>query len=298
MPTPRDVHVDAVLSQVANQYRNRAFLAPDLFPVVPVQKESGIYWKYGKERFEVIDSRRAPKTEARTIEWALDQDTYQTVGYALADWLSDEELANADIGLNLEATSTELVTELLYVAWEKRVAALLIDVSVFAHDTPGDLWDTDAGDPLLDIQNAVDALPFVDPNTIVMGKRTWNAFRRNPKVLAVLSGNERKTVSLATAQDLTSIPNWKIGAAYYATNKRGKTTTLARIWDDDVWIGYIAPNPGPKELSVGYTFRNKAFQTQTEYNRRRHSTWIEVAYSQGEVITCAEAGYIWEAVLS
>lgn len=298
MPTPSNVHVDAILSQVANRYSNKKFLAPDLCPVVPVRKDSGLYWIYGKERFEAIDAARAPKAAAKTIDWAMTQGTYQTQGYALADFLSDEEVQNAE-GIDLEAVSIELLTDLLLLGQEKRVAALLADTGVWANTTPSVKWDVASNsNPLLDIDTAAAALPYVQPNTVVMGKEAWDHFRRNPAVLAALSGNERQTVNLATAADLTGIPNWRIGESYYNTAKRGKTEVVARIWGKFCWVGYIAPSPSPRELSAMYAFRDVAFSVQREDDLRHHSTWLEASYSQDERVTCADAGYLLTAVVS
>lgn len=297
MPTPSNVHVDAILSQVANKYTNRAFIAPQVAPVVPVVKETGLYWIYGKERFEAIDTTRAPKTEAKTIEWAMSQGNYRVTGHALADFLSDEEIRNAD-GLDLEAISVELLTEILMVGQERRIASLIADTGNWANTTPGTKWDVASGsDPLADIDAATALLPYVTPNTVIMGLEAWNHFRRNPQVLSALSGNERKTVNVATAADLTGIPNWLIGQSYYNSAKRGQTTTLASIWGKFCWIGYIAPNPSPRELSAMYAFRQGGMVVNREKDTRKHSTWLEVSYAQDEAVTCGDAGYLLTAVI-
>lgn len=292
MPTPSELHVDAVLSDVANSYSNEQFIAPTLFPVVPVKKQSDKYAIYGKERFKHVDTRRAPGAEARQITWAVSWGDYGCEGYALSDVITEEERDNADAIFDLEADGTELITELLYVDWEKRVRDLLMDTGAWTNAPASQVWTHADADPVADIRTGIDAIKYANPNTIVLGKDDWNAFCRCPAVTAYLGSNERKLITPEIAASITGIPNWKIGAAWWDTAKRGKTESLTRIWGDNVWLGYIAPRPGRRVLTAGLTFRWKTMQTQRDDDRRRHSTWLEVSYNQDEAVVCSEVGYV------
>lgn len=47
-PTVYDVHVDAPLANISIAYRNASYIADQVFPVVPVQKKSDLFFKFTK----------------------------------------------------------------------------------------------------------------------------------------------------------------------------------------------------------------------------------------------------------
>ena len=55
MPDVGSVHTDKILSNVSEMYRNAQFVGLEMMPVVPVKKESDIYYKYNSkaDRFRV-----------------------------------------------------------------------------------------------------------------------------------------------------------------------------------------------------------------------------------------------------
>ena len=55
-PTARQSHIDRALTNVAIAYSNAAFVWPEIFPRVPVQKQSDKFFKFDKEAwFDVPD---------------------------------------------------------------------------------------------------------------------------------------------------------------------------------------------------------------------------------------------------
>ena len=62
MPTPtvREVHIDQALTNISLKYQNADLIAERIFPVVPVQKDSNLIFKYGKQDFVLENDIRAP----------------------------------------------------------------------------------------------------------------------------------------------------------------------------------------------------------------------------------------------
>ena len=78
MPDISMVHVDQALTNVSIAYQNAQFVADDVFPTIPVAKQSNKYFIYSKDRFRIVDDARRPGTRANEINWTLSTDTYFT----------------------------------------------------------------------------------------------------------------------------------------------------------------------------------------------------------------------------
>jgi len=76
MPTLDTLHVDEALTNISIAYRNEAFVAEQLLPVVPVQKRRDIYFKFSKQHFVAEDDTYYPGTHAKRIEVDLEERGY------------------------------------------------------------------------------------------------------------------------------------------------------------------------------------------------------------------------------
>lgn len=97
MLTPRDVHVDQVLTNLAIKYENAEFIADKIFKKVDVEKLSDKYAIFGDQVFEVIDDVRAPGTPPKMVEWKIaGYGQYSIEEHAQAKAIPFETLRNAD----------------------------------------------------------------------------------------------------------------------------------------------------------------------------------------------------------
>ena len=97
MPSkPSDVHVNVPLTNFALQFRNRAFVAEEVFPVVPVVKESDVYYTFSREELRDVDTLRAAGARAKEVDWIPSTASYTAEEYALRHLLPDRIIANAD----------------------------------------------------------------------------------------------------------------------------------------------------------------------------------------------------------
>lgn len=98
MPNANEVHIDAALTNLSVGYRNPAFIADLVAPVVPVRKQSDKYFIHdaAREVFRQSDDRRAPGAEANEVNFALSSDNYYAEDHALTSVIPDEERENAD----------------------------------------------------------------------------------------------------------------------------------------------------------------------------------------------------------
>jgi len=102
-PTLSQVHVDAILTNSSVAYIQAAdnFIANKVFPIVPVDKQSDLYFKYTKEDWFRDDARvRADGAEAVTSGYGLTTDSYYADVYAVKKAIGDQIMANFDSPLD------------------------------------------------------------------------------------------------------------------------------------------------------------------------------------------------------
>jgi hypothetical protein len=297
MPDIADIHVNRPLTNLSLQYRNSGYVADRLFPVIPVIKDSDTFYVYGKEAFRAEETRRAPRTAAPIISWGVTTDTYSCVEHALSDRIDDTERRNADQPLNLDVDSVNILTDKLLLGMEQRVAALMTNVGVWSNNSPSHGWDEASGTPVKDVQDAVASIIMMRANTMVMSQSVYDALLQSSDILARIQYAERGVVTLDLMKALFGVPNILVASAIYDTAAEGQTPSMSYVWNDTVWIGYVAPSPGLRQASAGYCFRSKGMTVRKWREEAQHSDAIEVGYCQSEEITCAELGVLLTNVL-
>ena len=86
-------YLDQPLNTVSVGYKNDDYFAEQLFPLVPVKKQSGRYWVFGRERFRQYETIRHAGAEAREIApWSLSNNAYFCDDHSLKDKISDESV--------------------------------------------------------------------------------------------------------------------------------------------------------------------------------------------------------------
>ncbi|MGH7866221.1 MAG: hypothetical protein ACREP9_00990, partial [Candidatus Dormibacteraceae bacterium] len=119
-------YLDQPLNNVSVGYVNDDYFAEKLLPVTPVQKQSGRYWVFGKEKFHRYETIRHAKSEAREIApWSLSNNAYFCDDHSLKDAISDEEKSNAD-NTDLEINTVENLTDAILLDLEIRAMNLLM----------------------------------------------------------------------------------------------------------------------------------------------------------------------------
>ncbi|GAG22402.1 unnamed protein product, partial [marine sediment metagenome] len=85
-PTPRDVHVNAPLTNISVAYQQMqdVYIADKVFPRIPVRKQSDKFFTYTKgDWFRTEAAIRPPSTESAGSGYRLDTDTYFADVFAL-----------------------------------------------------------------------------------------------------------------------------------------------------------------------------------------------------------------------
>jgi len=314
--TGRDLHFDTLLSNLVLAYRPMGFIGEDVFPVVPVDKQSDVYpiWDQA-EAFRVDDDQRAPGTEANKIHPTVSSGTYFAKNYALKTPLHLEDRENMDAGYYqlLREGRARFLKDKLMLAMDLRAATLCNTANVGSYAPINSSWQlasVDAIDHISTVIGNVQDLTGYKPNSIIFGPVAWRLFRRNNYVRTAVFGSNASgnpnggwagTQQIATLLEMDRV---LVGGAYRNTANEGVAQTLASIWGNQVLVYYAPSNPSREAPSYGYSFRwrrpgipDMGVETHP-WNSRTKSEEIELGYYQDEKITGSNLGFLIQAVNS
>jgi len=305
MPEPRNLHVDAVLTNLSIKYRNEAMIWREVMPEVKVNKRSDKFTKYNKDdSYKLVDDKIGPKSLPNEVDWGETPDNYSVKDHALGDWLPQEAIDNADNPLQPEVDTNDFINLLLDIAQESRVASVVFAAGTYPTGNKVQLsgtaqWGGTADNPIQDLLTAIETC-FVRANTVVMGADVWTKFRALPEVLDAVKGSTRYQGSpggLATVEEcrgLFEVENWLVGRGRYISSKEGQTATYARLWGKHCAALHVTKNPGIKTVTFGVTFAEMLRQTQRDFDPKRGvkgAHYFKVACNSDEKIIASDLGY-------
>jgi hypothetical protein len=305
MPEARDLHIDSVLSNMSVQYRNEDMIWREVMPEVKVNKRSDLYWKYAKENaYRIYDDKIGPKSEANEVDFAVSTDNYSVKDHALADYIAQEELDNADSPLAPESDANDFLNQCLDVIQEQRVASLAFAAATYPVGNKVQLsgtsqWSQSADNPIKDVQDAIEGC-FMRANTLVFGIDAWLVFRRLPEILDAVKAIAGTSLQggLATPSavaNLFEVDRILIGRSRYITSKEGQTATFARLWGKHMAALHLkAGQNGIRSITFGKTFIETQRMTMRMFDEKKGlkgSHYIKVGYNSDEKIIASDLGY-------
>lgn len=319
MPTVQQVHIDKLLTNISIGYSNEQYISDKVFPALPVSKQSDKYYAHGMEKFRVHDDLRAPGTEANEINWSLSKDQYFTEGHALRHRIPDEEKQNADDIFDLETEGTELVTEGILINKEVDAANMVLNPANYHNDlvttmgtTGPKKWSDFANsDPVMDIHKAKQILhkkSGIRPNTLIMSEQVFNTLKMHPKLVEIIKYVQKGIVTEDLMKAAFGVQNFLVGSALKSdVMNPGQVGTngvhqgfdnLDYVWGNSVVLAYIAPRPGKKQVSLGYSFDwnkdgNGATQVRKWYEVGTRSTVVEAEKWYAHKMISNVAGFLF-----
>lgn len=197
--SPSDVHINGALTNVSVAYMQLAsnFIADRVFPIVPVQKQSDLIWNFNPEQFNRdLMRKRAPATEAAIVGMVQSTLPYYAHVWAVGSDIADQTRGNADSPFELDRMHTEQLTNSALIRKEASFVSTFLQPGVWGTNLTGVTsspganqflrWDNPASTPIEDIQaakRAVGARTGIEPNKIVLGRKTYDDLVSHPDVL-------------------------------------------------------------------------------------------------------------------
>lgn len=255
-----DLHIDAALTAWAQEYaaQDADLIGSKVAPVVNVAKRSDKYWIHGAEKFQLVETARAPGTQYGEVKWEKSSDSYFCEGHGLMARVPDEDMKNADAEVDPAKDAISIPLAEMKLAEEKATADLVFDTSTFTQTAAlsgTDRWDTDTSDPVGEVADRKDTVRGTigrEPNTAVIGYDVFRALQEHAGIRKIVFGLNAPESMPTEAQiaEALGLKQLLVGrATYYSA-----ANTFTDIWGKYAFIAYIDPNPTSRSICPVKTF--------------------------------------------
>lgn len=316
-PTPRDLHVDALLTTMSVGYvqDQKKFFADKLFPTVPVLKQTDLYTVWPKGAFFRDQVQPRPLGGAVPIVgFDVGSESYICQELGLGTMIDDRTRANADKPLNPDKASMRMLVGQHLIKRDRIAATKYLRTGVWGTDVAGVTgtltgteflrFDQAGSDPIGVISRWKDFIAETtgyEPNVLVLGRRTKSILKQHPDILDKIKFTQKGIITDELLAALFEVERILTPSAVYNTAKEGAVDNLTFIVDSDCMLLTYAPSePAMEEPSGGYTFAWTGLipgatadwggVIQRGREERHHSDYIEARAAYDIKLVCPDVG--------
>jgi len=323
MPQPdrNAVHVNGPLTNISVAYMQdqTAYVSTKAFPVIPVQKQSDLYFTYNKnDFFRDQAQRRAPGTESAGGGYNVDSTgSYACRVEAFHKDVDPQVRANSDNPLSADQDAVRFVTQILMIRQEVQWANDFFRTGIWGTSTtPAKLWsDYSASDPISDVETAITTIltnTGKKANKMILGYSVFIKLKHHPDIIDRIKytagmGDPAQATPQTLAK-LFGIGEILVCEAVYATNNEGETAAMSFVQGKHALVCYAPPSPSLMEPSAGYTFQwtgiSRGLGTATAiYSIPMDQLGVGTLRQEGEIayaqkLVSADCGYFFDTVIS
>lgn len=280
LPEGRSLYFNQPLTSVSTAYGQQGnWIAPQVFPTVPVARQGDLYWKYPQSDWKrTIASVRAPATETPGGGWEMESDSYFAHVYGVHKDVDDQTATNAaGGGFNLYADAARWVTEQLLLKRDRLWVDTYLRTGVWTGGTGigggtsgADLtggaaegpntfvqFDRAGSDPIKLVQQQVLGQvrkTGVRPNVLVMGPDVYAALLQNQSIIERIKYSERGILSEDLLRSVFGVERLVVTWTVENIAPRGAADSLQFMNSKSMLLVYAPANAGLQTLSGGYIF--------------------------------------------
>lgn len=286
-PTRQQVHINRPLTNISIAYLQDAmnFVAPNVFPNIPVDKESDLYFVYDRAAMNRNQVRKRGLNEEVPLGgFTYSTDQFRVDEYALGIDIPDRTRNNMDLPLNADEDATMWLINQMRVSMEVEWVSQFFTTGVWtgggrngvaASPVAGTSvlqWNDNASVPFRDMATAKSEATLasggIEPNTVVAGYAVTQALQQHPEVIdrvrtvVVNGGGDANKMIEVSEQDLASVfgvGRWLTMKAVQNTAIEGATESNAFIGGKHLLLCYVPQRPSLRTPSAGYTFNWREF---------------------------------------
>jgi len=261
-PTPTDVHVDAILTSISTAYMQNQtqFIASQVFPVIPVTKQSDKYYTYPKgDWFRDEAQLRPPATESAGSGYSVSTDNYNCDVWAFHKDVDDQTRANTDSPLNADRDATLFVAQRMLLRREIQWVTDYFATSVWGTDnTTATDWDNyTSSDPISDIETAKAVIlgrtGFL-PNTLVLGYDVYRSLKHHPDIIDRFKYTSSENMTADILARLFEVGRILVPTAIRNSSPEGAAASFGFTHGKNALLCYVNPSPSLMQPSAGYHF--------------------------------------------
>lgn len=269
MPKMQNAHIDRALTNISVSYLQDAssFVADKVFPIVPVKRQSDVYYQYSRADFMRDEAReRGAGTESAGGDYGVEaQDPYHCRKHAFHKDVTSEERANYDEPLDADIDATDFVTQKMLIRREVSWAKKYFTTGVWGTEkTGGDgtagtvlQFDNEASDPIGTFTNAgvqMASETAYRPNILVLSPFVFNALKNHPDILDRIKYTQKGIVTSDLLATLFEVDKVLVAWGVVNSASKGTAESTAFIMGKHALLTYANPRPALRKPSGGYIF--------------------------------------------
>lgn len=306
---PSDAHLNKFLTDFSVGFRPVGLIGPDIFPVVPVNKQTDNYAIINKaDWLRRPVTRRSPGEAPKAIVFSVSSDTYNCANYATATDVDYETQDNADAPHRPLQDGVELMRDQLGIDAELRIASKCWTGAGSSTTLTGDnAWDKYASsEPIQNLIVGIEAIRAttgMNPNVAIVPQKTWQKIRFHPDLVKAANPGAGVGGMLTPEQfaSIAQVDRVLIPRAIYNSAEKGATATYTDVWSTNVSLMYVAPRPGLKTATFGISFNWQGpkigrggvgnYNVMQREDEKRGVTELWTGYYSDEKIVSPELGF-------
>ena len=299
--------IDPVLTGITVAYSNRAFIADEVLPRVPVSRMAFKYFLYPlNDGFQNLRTEVARKGKPKEIELSATEATSECVNQALDDAIPYDDIEDAPDNYDPEGRSVENLTNLILLQRELRAVSVVFNTANYATGYTGAIteeWDDQTnGVPVDDILTAKD-VPIMTPNVMVIGQEGWKHLRTHPQIIKAINGTagDEGAATRQQVMDLFELEKLLVGRSLYNTAKKGQTVSLSPGWSNEycalLYIDPLADTRGG--ITFGFTAQKGTREAGSDDDKNigaKGGKRVRVVEAVKELAVANRAGYLFSNV--
>lgn len=283
MPSPafQDVHVNRPLTDLSVAYLQNPndYIADKVFPVVPSDKPSNIYFVYDRGAwYRDLAQERTDGTPSAGGGYTLTQKTFSCTVYGLHKDIGPQVREATDSPLDADRDATLWLTQQLAITRERQFMSNYFTTGKWTGTTTGaDIvtanlgngnWDVAGSKPIEDIETQQFHLKQTTglwPNVLVIGPNVYLALKNHAEFTSRFQYVQQAIITPELIARVISPPNVPetgqpnfrvlVTTAIYNSAAEGAADNLTWAGSKTgALLAYAAPNPGIQTPSAGYIF--------------------------------------------
>ncbi len=307
MNTKQAAVVDPILSTHARGYRNSTFISHELFPRVSIPNRSMRVIKFGKESFRALNTRRAPGSNKKRVQYGYASDPVSLAQDALEGVVPVEHQEEAESvpGIDLGAGAINMTLDVVDLNLEIETANLARNVANYDNNhkivlAGSDRWKSDTSNPKEDFDDAKEIIRQSIgryPNTLALGPSAKNALCNHPKIKEQFKYTSKESISLDMLAAYFEVKKVIVGGAIFLPETSADNTLANDVWGNDAILAYV-PEAGDnfQVPSYAYTYELRGYpQVNQPYFENSTDSWIyPVKVERRPILVGAEGGFLFK----
>jgi len=278
--TPSEVHVDEVLTNmtIAHMQGAEQFVAPRVFPNIPVDFQSDKYYVWDRDFYNRINEveKAAPGTESPEISLSVSTDSYYIDLFHLGSLFSEQQLANEDTQLRTRSVAAATLANRGMLKREQDFISTFFGPGIWTTDWAGVAstptatqfinWDDYTNStPIVDVRRAKTAMHLASSgvafgNQIValMTRDVYDILMEHPDFINRINGGATTgspaMVNRAILASMFEVDEVLVFDAVQNTAAEGLARSESFVTTNGFALISRPPAPGLEVASAGYTF--------------------------------------------